>query len=154
MLSHWWQCKKNWKIFPSLKYKLFWALQWFWMFRGLLFQIKLHLLCYSVDFKALQELWNPLSKAVPGKFHGSGGHSKHKCLHAFHGSQAWQIVLTLNSADGRTKVHQNHLIHMSSLWIENPFNISVPWLRHRYTWINCMIKPHYKLFAFQKQSRI
>ena len=26
-------------------------------------------LSYSVDFKAPQELWNPLSKAVPGKFH-------------------------------------------------------------------------------------
>ena len=23
---------------------------------------------YSVDFKAPRELWNPLSKAVPGKF--------------------------------------------------------------------------------------
>ena len=29
-----------------------------------------------MDFKAPGELWNPLSKAVPGKFHRSGGHSK------------------------------------------------------------------------------
>ena len=29
-----------------------------------------------ISFKALQELWNPLSQAVSGKFHGSGGHSK------------------------------------------------------------------------------
>ena len=35
---------------------------------------------YSVDFKAPQELWNPLSKAVPGKFHRSGGHCKYNCL--------------------------------------------------------------------------
>ena len=29
----------------------------------------------SVDFKASQELWNSLTKAVPGKFHGFSGHS-------------------------------------------------------------------------------
>ena len=29
------------------------------------------MMSYSVDFKAPQELWNPLSEAVPGKFHGS-----------------------------------------------------------------------------------
>ena len=34
----------------------------------------------SVEFKAPGELWNPLSKAIPGKFYGSGGHSKHYCL--------------------------------------------------------------------------
>ena len=30
---------------------------------------------YSVDFKAPQQFWNPLRKAVPSKFHGSGGNS-------------------------------------------------------------------------------
>ena len=42
-----------------------------------------------------------LSKAVFGKFHRSGGHSKHICLLDrinFHMSQAWQIVLIFNTA--------------------------------------------------------
>ena len=33
-----------------------------------------------VRFKAPHELWNPQSKAVPGKFHKYGGHSKCNCL--------------------------------------------------------------------------
>ena len=43
-----------------------------------LFQIKLYdyVLSYPVDFTAPRELWNPLRKAVPDKFHGFGGHSK------------------------------------------------------------------------------
>ena len=39
-----------------------------------------------------------MSKAVPGKFHGSAGHSKCNCLQGrahFHRSWAWQIVLIL-----------------------------------------------------------
>ena len=31
-------------------------------------------------FESSRELWNPLSKAVPGKFRGSCGHNKHSCL--------------------------------------------------------------------------
>ena len=45
-------------------------------------------------------LWNPLSKAVPSKFYGSGRHSKCNCLQDwanFHRSQAWQIVPILNT---------------------------------------------------------
>ena len=38
------------------------------------------MLSYSVDFKAPLELWNALSKAVPGKYHGFGGHTKCYCL--------------------------------------------------------------------------
>ena len=34
----------------------------------------------QLDFKAPRELWNPLSKAVPGKFLGSGRQNNHKCL--------------------------------------------------------------------------
>ena len=51
-----------------------------------------------MEFKtpqAPQELWNPLCKAVPGKFHGFGGHSERNCLQDqanFHRSWAWQIV--------------------------------------------------------------
>ena len=43
------------------------------MFTSPLFQI--NLVYYSVDFKA-RELWKLLSRAVSGKFHGSGGHRK------------------------------------------------------------------------------
>ena len=49
-----------------------------------------------MDVKASQELWNTLSKAVPGKFHRSYEHSKRKCLQHranFHKSWVWQILL-------------------------------------------------------------
>ena len=54
-----------------------------------------------MDYKAPQELWNPLSKAVPGKFHGAGEHSKYNCLQDqadFHRSRARQIVLIHKAA--------------------------------------------------------
>ena len=53
-----------------------------------------------MDFKASLELWNPLSKTVPGKFDGYGGHNKHNYLQDwanFYRSQAWQIVLIFNT---------------------------------------------------------
>ena len=65
------------------------------MFTGL----TVHALSCLVDYKAPQELWNPLSKAVRGKFYGSGGHSKCNFLQDqanFHRSQACQIVLIFN----------------------------------------------------------
>ena len=51
-----------------------------------------------MDFRAPHEVWNPLSKAEPGKFHGSvsGRHLKRNCLQdraKFHRSRAWKIVL-------------------------------------------------------------
>ena len=54
-----------------------------------------------MDFKAPLELWNPLSKAVPRIFHGSGWHSKHSCPQDqanMHRSRVWQIVLISNTA--------------------------------------------------------
>ena len=51
-------------------------------------------------FKAPQELWNLLSKGVPGKFHGSGGHNKQNCLQDradSHMSRAWQNILVFNT---------------------------------------------------------
>ena len=42
-----------------------------------------------------------MRKAVPVKFHGSGGQSKQNCLQDwanFHRSRAWQIVLIFNTA--------------------------------------------------------
>ena len=46
------------------------------------------------------ELWKPLSKAVAGKFNGSGGHSKHNNLQYrvdFHRTRTWQIVLIFDT---------------------------------------------------------
>ena len=47
-----------------------------------------------MDFKAPLELWNPLIKALYGKFHGSGMHSKRNSLREVSG---WQIVLIFNT---------------------------------------------------------
>ena len=67
------------------------------MFKGPFIPCKITFTKYCITH---QELWNPLSKAVPGKFHGSGGHSKRNCLQDranFHRSRAWQIVLIINT---------------------------------------------------------
>ena len=81
----------------------FFALLSFQIFTSPLSKIKLHLLStvqLSV-FKAPQELWNLLSKAVLGKFHGSVQHSKCNYLQDranFLRSRAWRIVLICNIA--------------------------------------------------------
>ena len=57
-------------------------------------------LFYSGDLKAPWELWNPLSKVVQGKFHGTGRHSKCNNLQDranSHRSWAWSILLMLTS---------------------------------------------------------
>ena len=64
--------------------------------------MKLYLLSTVLlsGFKAFGKLWNPLSKAVPGNFQGSDGHSKHNCLQDradFHMFEAWEIVLIFNT---------------------------------------------------------
>ena len=53
---------------------LYVSLRSFQVFSGLLFQINLHLFI-ALLCKVLHELSISLSKAVPGKFHGSGAHS-------------------------------------------------------------------------------
>ena len=48
-----------------------------------------------------RELWNPLSKAVPGKFHGPSGHNKRNCLQDranIHRPLVWHIVLIFYTA--------------------------------------------------------
>ena len=80
----------------------FWALQPFQMF----IRSKItfyYALSYSADFKAPWELWNPLSKAVPGTFQEYGRHSKCYCSQDqvnFRRSDTWQIVIIFNSAYG------------------------------------------------------
>ena len=51
-----------------------------------------------IGFQSSPELQNPQSKAMPGKFHVSGGHSKHNCFQYranFHSFRTKQIVLIL-----------------------------------------------------------
>ena len=65
------------------------------MFTYPLIEIKLRSLI-TVLCSGYQSCHGDLCKAVPGKLHGSGGHSKCNCLHDrinFHRSQAWHIVL-------------------------------------------------------------
>ena len=62
---------------------------------------------YLVEFKAPQELCNPPSKAVSGKFHTSGRQSKRNCLQNranFQRSRALQIALIFNTAMSFYKV--------------------------------------------------
>ena len=80
------------------------ALRSFQLLTGPLFQIKLHVLSILTQgFQSSRDLWNPLSKAVPGKFHGFGRLSKYNCLQQdranFHRSLAWQIVLVFNTCN-------------------------------------------------------
>ena len=98
------QCRKLGKIFTGLMYKLLLSFTVIAdVYSPFIFPIYNYIykvLAYSVDFKAHWELWNPLSKAGPDKFHGSDEHSKHKCLQKqinFHKSCAWQFVLIFNT---------------------------------------------------------
>ena len=83
-------------------------------------------LSYSMDFKASQDLWDPLSKAVPGKFHGSGGHTKHDLLQDwanFHRSRAWQIVLFFNTdivffIHGDGKLYGDIYLSWQGCWLD------------------------------------
>ena len=59
-------------------------------FTGPLFRIKLYLLLLTRQISKLRGVLRCTESAVPGKFHGSGGHSKRNCLHApanFHRSR-------------------------------------------------------------------
>ena len=71
------------------------------------------MLSYWANFKAPRELWNPLSKAVPSKFHGSVGHSKCNCLQNranFHRSRAFQIALIFDTTISlRTRVQHEYI---------------------------------------------
>ena len=104
------------------QYKLFWPLNSYHMFTGPLFQIKLRLKPHFLSiallsgFKAPQELWNPISKAVCGKYHGSGGYTKHNCLQDWANFRAWQIVLTLNAATVYTLKFVNGSSIKNTFW--------------------------------------
>ena len=74
------QCQTLRKIFTGPTYKLFWALLSFQMFTAPLFQMKWHLLSTVL---LSGELWNPLSKAVPDKFHRSDRLVKATTFHTF-----------------------------------------------------------------------
>ena len=60
--------------------------------------------------------------SVPGKLHGSDGHSKRKCLQDranFHRSRAWQIVLMLNTIMTST--------HWSKCWCKGDAESWIIW---------------------------
>ena len=72
------------------------------MFAGPSVQIKLHLpsIVLLNEFQTPQELWNPVSEAVLGKFHGCGGRIKRNCLPdrtSFHRYGARQIIIIFNT---------------------------------------------------------
>ena len=68
---------KNWgKYLQVSSTSYFWTWRSFQMFTGFYHKSKVPLLRSTVLLKAPQELWNPLSKAVPAKFHRSDRHSK------------------------------------------------------------------------------
>ena len=81
--------RRHWLIDGMVDY--FWALQSFHMFTGRSFHVKLHLLI-AVSLNAPRELRNPMSDAVPGKFHGFSGHNKQDRV-PFSQVSAWQIAL-------------------------------------------------------------
>ena len=64
-------------------------------------EIKLNLLStVLLNFKAARELWNPLSKSIPGKFQGSARHCRCNCLQiraSFYRFGSWQMVLIFYS---------------------------------------------------------
>ena len=103
-VRYWWYTllyQKLGKIFTDLMYKLHWDLRSFQMFTSHLFQIKQHLLSTvsPSGFQNSQGVFK-LSKAVLGKFHDYGRHSKCSDLQdraKFHRFRAWQIVLILNT---------------------------------------------------------
>ena len=77
-----WQCPKLGKYLQVRRISYFGALRVFHISTGPLFQTKLQSLCIFLltGFQSPRELWNPLSKALPSKLDGPGGHSKCNCL--------------------------------------------------------------------------
>ena len=76
------QCKKLGKIFTGLMYKLLFSFTKNSdnaIFKVLYSKLYLPSPVLLSDSKVPRELWNGLSKAVPGKFHGPVGHSKRHC---------------------------------------------------------------------------
>ena len=72
------QCQKYGKIFTGPTYKLLLRFTGIsYVYRSLI-PHELHILSNVLfsGFQSSRELWNPLRKAVPGKFHGSDRHSK------------------------------------------------------------------------------
>ena len=70
-------CQKLGKISTGLTYKLLLSFTVISDVYRCLFQTKLYLPSTVLLGGFQRELWNPLIKAVPGKFHGSRRHSKH-----------------------------------------------------------------------------
>ena len=74
------------------------------IFTGHLFQTILHLQSTVLHSGIPLELWNSLTKAARGRFHGPGGHKKRNILQEkanFHRSWVWKIILIFNTTNTR-----------------------------------------------------
>ena len=79
-----------------------------------------------MDFKASWELWNPLSKAIPGKFHWSGRHINHNFLQDqpnFHRSEAWQIIFILTQSADDIMFWGKDTQHSSPVWRKTMWSV-------------------------------
>ena len=98
-----WQCKKLGKIFTGPTDKLLFRFMVIWYLYRSFISNKPAFTKFCLTqwiSKPPGSFENPLSKTVPGKIHGSGGHTKCNCLQDwvnFHRSRAWQIVLIFNT---------------------------------------------------------
>ena len=84
ILCRYWQCHKLGKYFKCSHVQVICKLYDHFRGKRVLYCIYKNYIYYllfnKVDFKAFREFWKPLSKAVPGKFHGPVGHNKHNYL--------------------------------------------------------------------------
>ena len=132
------QCKKIGKKLQVRCTNYFWGLQSFQTFIGPLFQIKLHKQSTVLLSGFQEELWNPLSKAVPGKFHRCGGHIKDNCLEDrtnFHRSLAWQIALIF------TVLISSAIYHIAQ-------RKSTGWRKHILYWILHTVERRYCMVQY------
>ena len=98
------QSQELWMVFPGPTNKLLFSFSVIsYVYRSFI-QNKTtftkHCLIYSVDFKTTRDIWNPMSKAVTGKFTGLAGIVNVTAPDRANSprSRAWQIVILFNSA--------------------------------------------------------
>ena len=97
------------------------------------FKIKLYSLSIISLRRFLRELGNPLSKAVPGTFHASGGHTKHNCLQDQANFHRSRNMVNFNSLSRMTH------ICVSKLTIIGSDNGLSPGRRQAIIWTNAGI---------------
>ena len=114
------------------------------MFTGPLFQINTHLVSTVLlsGFQSSPGVWNPLSKAVPGKFHGSGGHNHCNCLHDranFHRSHGWLIFQLFNTGTCNTLTPPSPQDKMTAI-SQTIFSDAFSWMKSFVFWLKVVPK--------------